>query len=181
MSRPQGPRITAVVGNPREGSRTHRLTATVLERLTDAVGSESVEVVDLAELGAALLDPADPRSARARERVAGSDLVVVATPVYKATYTGLLKLFLDGYGSNALAGVTAVGVVVSAAPAHLLATDIHLRSLLVELGAWVPTRSLGLVESQLPDAEVVVGDWVRANAEVLRRLGAARDREEVSA
>ena len=174
-------RITAVVGNPRPGSRTHALTETVTDHLTLALGAAEVATVDLAALGAALLDPADGAARAARELVAGSELVVVATPVYKATYTGLLKLFFDGYGSDALAGVTAVGVVVSAAPAHLLATDIHLRSLLVELGATVPTRSLGVVEGQLPEADRLAGEWARANAGVLRRLVVTEpDREEVS-
>jgi len=176
-------RLTAVVGNPRPGSRTHGLTATVVDRLVDAVAADDVEVVDLAVLGPALLDPGDPRAGAARERVAGSDLVVVATPVYKATYTGLLKVFLDGYGADALAGTTAVGVVVSAAPAHLLATDIHLRSLVVELGAAVPTRSLGVLEPQLADPGPLVEAWLATAADRLRRLVAPTpaSREEVPA
>lgn len=183
---PRGPReerrITAVVGNPRRGSRTHALAGTVTDLLALALGAAEVETVDLAALGALLLEPGDESAAAARALVASSDLVVVATPVYKATYTGLLKLFFDGYGPNALAGVTAVEVVVSAAPAHLLATDIHLRALLVELGAAVPTRSLGVVESQLAESDAVVGEWVRLNAGVLRRsVGADRDREQVPA
>lgn len=176
--------IATVVANPREGSRTHRLADLVADRLADTVGAARAPVVDLATFGAALLDPADSRPAEARAAVAASPLLVVATPVYKATYTGLLKVFLDGYGGNALAGVTAVGVILSAAPAHLLATDIHLRSLLVELGASVPTPSLGLVESQLEHADEQVGAWVDENASLLRRLTASehtRRRQEIDA
>ncbi|ACQ78690.1 NADPH-dependent FMN reductase [Beutenbergia cavernae DSM 12333] len=162
--------LTAVVGNPRQGSRTHALTATVVDQLARAVDADEIETVDLAALGAALIDPAGEGPRAARELAAASDLLVVATPVYKATYTGLLKLFLDGYGSNGLDGVTAVGVVVSAAPGHLLSTDIHLRSLLVELGAVVPTRSLGVVEAQLEGAASLVAEWTSAHADTLRRL-----------
>jgi FMN reductase len=43
--------------------------------------------------------------AAARHRVATARVVVVATPVYKASCTGLLKAFLDGYGPDALADV----------------------------------------------------------------------------
>ncbi|MEV8610856.1 NAD(P)H-dependent oxidoreductase [Amycolatopsis sp. NPDC051373] len=51
------------------------------------------------------------------ERVAGSDLVVIASPTYKATYTGLVKAFLDRYAAGALAGVTAIPVMTGGSPA----------------------------------------------------------------
>lgn len=173
--------LAVLVANPREGSRTHALADTVAAALASAVGIDRTEVVDLAALGAALLDPADTRPAHARDTVSAADLLVVATPVYKATYTGLLKVFLDGYGAGALTGVTAVGLIVSAAPAHLLATDIHLRSLLVELGAAVPTRSLGVLESQLVDPDRPVSEFVTASASVLGALVHARTVEEATA
>ena len=82
-----------------------------------------------------------------------------ATPVYKASYTGLLKAFLDLYGPGGLAGVVAVPVVVSGNPAHALVGEVHLRPLLVELGAVVPTRALTVVESQLTDLDPVIERW----------------------
>jgi FMN reductase len=85
---------------------------------------------------------------------------VIATPVYKASYTGLLKSFLDLYGAGGLAGVVAVPLVVSASPAHSFAGEVHLRPLLVELGAVVPTPSLALVEAQLPDVEPAIDAWL---------------------
>ena len=61
--------------------------------------------------------------------------MVVASPTYKATYTGLLKSFLDRYGNNALAATTCVPLMTGAAPIHALAPEAYLRPLLVELGA----------------------------------------------
>jgi FMN reductase len=181
--------LVTLVANPRPGSRTHGLAALVADRIADAVGGAEQETVDLAVLAPQLLEPGAEAVAAAREQVAGSDLLLVATPVYKATYTGLLKVFLDGYGPAALAQVTAVGVVVSAAPAHLLATDIHLRSLLVELGAAVPTAGLGVTEGQLADADALVDAWLTTHGSRLRRLVGPpapdgvrdHDREETSA
>jgi len=69
-------------------------------------------------------------------------MLVVASPTYKATYTGLLELFLDGYGPAPLAGVEAVPLMVGAAPHHALAVDVHLTPLLLELGASVPAAAL---------------------------------------
>ena len=53
--------------------------------------------VDLTDLGGALLDwqRRDPSVTDIAAAVQASDLAVVASPTYKATYTGLLKLFLD--------------------------------------------------------------------------------------
>ena len=59
-------------------------------------------VVDLADLGAALLDWDDAGVADlVARRSASADLVVVASPTYKGTYTGLLKLFLDRFATSA--------------------------------------------------------------------------------
>ena len=70
----------------------------------------------------------------------GADLLVVASPTYKATYTGLLKLFLDQIGADDLAGVVTVPVMVGAGAGHALAVETHLRPVLVELGAAMPTQ-----------------------------------------
>jgi FMN reductase len=139
--------VVAVVGNPRPSSRTH---AAALQ-LRDAIaGDGETALVDLAQLGGELLDPESPARARALETAAGADVLVVASPTYKATYTGLLKLFFDAYGPAPLAGVCAVPLMVGAAPLHALAVDVHLTPLLLELGAGVPHRGLFVLESELP-------------------------------
>jgi len=75
-----------------------------------------------------------------RRRPGRSDLVVVASPTYKATYTGILKSFFDRYNSDALVGTVSIPVMTGAAPIHALAPEVHLRPLLVELGSSTPTR-----------------------------------------
>jgi FMN reductase len=57
-------------------------------------------------------------------RVAASRLLVVASPTYKATCTGLLKAFLDRFPHQGLAGVTAVPLMLGASHAHALAPVI---------------------------------------------------------
>ncbi len=84
--------VVAVVGNPKTGSRTRRAADMVAERLT---GTPPASTVELAELGPALLEWRSPAVQAAKQVVLAGDLLVVASPVFKATYTGLLKLFLD--------------------------------------------------------------------------------------
>ncbi|TDE89695.1 NADPH-dependent oxidoreductase [Occultella glacieicola] len=172
--------LTTLSGNPRRGSRTLAVAEATAARITallngrdGLIGAAGLDtaiddrVIELADLAGQLFAPEHPEADEALARVAGSDVLVVATPVYKASYTGLLKSFLDLYGANGLRGVVALPVVVSGNPAHLLSTDIHLRSLLVELGASVPTRGLGLVESQLGTVDDVLDAWFTDHGDLL--------------
>ena len=154
-----------VVGNPKPRSRTHDAARVVLEQLTGAGPDLSL---DLADFGAGLLDWADPDVAAAVERVKGATLVVVASPTYKATYTGLLKLFLDRFGANSLAGVTAIPVMLGGDWRHSLAPEVFLKPVLAELGASTPTRSLFLLDADA-DAGFEHSPTLTAWLEVARR------------
>lgn len=138
-----GHRVTVVVGNPKPLSRTQAAALVLAERL----GGADL-VVDLADVAAEMFDPSSTRVADLVEQVAASDLLVAASPTYKATYTGLLKAFLDRFPHEGLAGVVAVPLMLGASPVHALAPEHGLRPLLVELGASVPTRGLYVLDSQ---------------------------------
>jgi FMN reductase len=145
-----------VVGNPRAASRTLAAATTVARRLTDADPD--------------LLEWQDPTVAALVDQVGAADLVVVASPTYKATYTGLLKLFLDRFaGGTGLRGV-AVPMMLGAAPHHALAAELHLRPLLVELGASVPTPALFLLDDEHDRPEAYDGWLGRARPLVHRPL-----------
>ena len=95
-------RVAVVVGNPKPQSRTLEAATYLAGEL---VGKEPDTVVDLAQLGARLLDWQDELVAELVAEVGEADLVVVASPTYKGTYTGLLKLFLDRFRTDGLNGV----------------------------------------------------------------------------
>jgi FMN reductase len=148
---PAGLRAGIVVGNPKPASRTFQAAARLAEQLT---GRAPDPAVDLAAFGSGLLDWSDAEVSAAVEAVRGLDLVIVASPTYKATYTGLLKVFLDRFGANALDGVVAVPLMLGAGPGHALAPEVFLKPVLAELGALLPTRALYLLDSDYdrPDA-----------------------------
>jgi FMN reductase len=115
--------------------------------------------------------------AAAKERVLGSDLIVVASPVYKASYTGLLKAFLDHFGRDELAARASVPVMVGASELHSLAVETQLRPVLVEIGASCPTRGFYVLESQVTDLDVVLDPWLSIWGDALRAvMSAAADR-----
>jgi FMN reductase len=158
-------RIAVVTGNPKPASRTHMVAQAVADALAAALGTSADRlVIDLAEHTASIFDWSDPELTRLTAQVAESDLAIFASPTYKATYTGLLKAFLDRYPGNGLAGVTAVPVMTGGWPGHLLAVEVHLRPVLVELGAIVPSRGLYVTEPEFPDLDATIAAWSAAAA-----------------
>ncbi len=88
-------------------------------------------------------------------------------PRTKATYSGLLKAFLDRVPTDALAGARAVPVLLGGAPNHQLAVDLHLTPLLLELGAAVPVRGLFVLESELDALDATAAAWAARVAPTL--------------
>ena len=142
-------RVAVVVGNPKPGSRTLAAAVHVAHELA---GGEPDLVVDLADLGPALLDWSDPTVAGLVEQVGAADLVVFASPTYKGAYTGLLKLFLDRFPTDGLRGV-AVPLMLGAGPGHALAPELTLRPVLTEIGGIVPAKGLYVVDAAYDDPE----------------------------
>ena len=159
-------RTAVVVGNPKPGSRTLQAARHVARELT---GREADLTVDLAELGVRLFDWDDEEVRRLVAEVGDADLVVVASPTYKATYTGLLKLFLDRFaGGTGLSGA-AVPLMLGAGPTHALAPELFLRPLLTELGAVVPVRGLYVVDTQ-HDRPEAYADWLAIARPVIQHV-----------
>ncbi|MGW7684938.1 NADPH-dependent FMN reductase [Kribbella sp. NPDC054772] len=168
--------VVTVVGNPRAGSRTAAAAASVAELLASELGTpyRIDELVDLVTFAPAIFQgDSASESERAElenaiDLVSSASVIVVATPVYKGSYTGLLKSFLDVLRPSALAGAVVVPVTVSAAPSHKLLADQHLRPVLSELGASIPVPGVILEERDLEDLQVVLSTWLRTNAAIVQ-------------
>ncbi|WP_105969424.1 NAD(P)H-dependent oxidoreductase [Streptomyces geranii] len=162
----------AVVGNPKAASRTRDAA----ERLAAALGLDCA-VLEVTELGAGLLAWDDPEVSAAVERVRAADVVIAASPTYKGTYTGLLKLFLDRFPTDTgLAGQVALPLMLGAGPAHALAPELTLKPVLVELGAICPAQGLYQLDSTYTTDDSLVrwtGRWGRTVLDAAK-AGAAR-------
>lgn len=167
MSGTPGVRIMSLIGNPRSASRTHRLARTLAAAIAEELQAEDPGEVDLAALGPRLLDSGDDVIDVAEQQVRSADVLVVASPTYKASYSGLLKVFLDRFAAGALAPVRAVPILLGGAPNHQLAVDVHLTPLLLELGAAVPARGLFVLERDLGGFPEAAAAWARAHARLL--------------
>jgi FMN reductase len=153
--------VVVVVGNPRLGSRTRQAAEHVAERLT---GAPPTAVVELAELGPALFEQGDPSVQAAKDTVRGASLLIVATPTYKATYTGLLKLFLDQLDAGELGGTPTVALMLGGNDRHALAGELTLKPVLTEIGCSCPAPALFLLDSDWATSPVLEAWLARAAA-----------------
>jgi FMN reductase len=159
--------VVVISGHPRPGSRTLQLAREVGDRLARRNGTGIPVVVDVAELAQSLLRPGDRATGEALLDVQDATLLVVATPTYRGSYTGALKVFLDQLPANALAGVVAVPVVTADIQSQADGAEAFLARLLRELGADVVDFGLTAIESELGDPAAVadqytaaIGTWV---------------------
>jgi FMN reductase len=128
--------IAFISASPSVASRSGALLSHAGTRLR-AYGLQT-QTLNLRELPPAALlnaDRQEPSIAEALETLAGASLVVLATPIYKAAYSGLLKVFLDLLPQDGLRGKWVWALGTSGSPAHLLALDFALAPVLASLGA----------------------------------------------
>jgi FMN reductase len=164
--------VVALTGNPRPDSRTHLLARTLASAVASELAAPAPDDVDLAVLGSRVLDFEDAAAKVATDQVLAANVLVVASPTYKATYSGLLKAFLDRLGTGSLAGAAAVPILLGGAPNHTLAVDVHFTPLLLELGASVPVRGLFVLESDVGGFADTARAWAAQHAPALSAGGA---------
>jgi len=112
-----------VTGSPSPTSRSSSILRALRERL-EALGyqTRTYGVGDFDARAVLEAKTDDPSVQRYLKDVAEAYVLVVATPVYKATYSGALKVLLDLIGYEALSGRVAFGIATGKQQAHLAAT-----------------------------------------------------------
>jgi FMN reductase len=110
------------------------------------------------------------------DRVCAADAVILASPVYRGTYTGALKNLLDHLPVDALGGKPVGIVAMGATTHHYLGVDWHLRDVLTWFGALAAPTSIYLSSSDF--FEGAPSDDARAElaglVDTLVRLSALR-------
>jgi len=165
-----GQSIVVVVGNPQPKSRTLGVASLVAGRLGRWSGIDAEPVViDLGDVGPGLLVWGDPGVAELTATVKAAGALVVASPTYKASFTGLLKIFLDQFDKDVLGGVPTVAIMTGGNLAHTLAVEMHLKPVLSEIGASLPTAGLFVAGPQIDDPEPLLDSWSVLAEPILRR------------
>jgi NAD(P)H-dependent FMN reductase len=144
--------VVLIAGSPSATSRSRSLllrVARVLERR-----GWTPRLIELSTLSAdgLLGRRPDPAIQNALDLVRRAGVVVVASPVYRETYSGLLKVFFDQFRPDDLKGRPAIAIATGAASAHATAVSGGLVPLLQSIGARV------FASLYATDAEFVNGE-----------------------
>ena len=128
--------ILLIAGSPSERSRSAALLEAVGQRLSGrGLDVERLRIRDLSPQALLLADVAHRSVSQAIDQVDRARAIVVGTPVYKAAYSGFLKVFLDLLPQSALKGKLVLPLATGGSPHHMLALDYALRPVLQSLGA----------------------------------------------
>jgi FMN reductase len=146
------PSLLLIAGSPSDPSRSAALLDAVSHRLA-LRGGPKIERLNIRDLPAEALLLAQwghPAIVRALAQVAQAHAIVVATPVYKAAYSGVLKVFLDLLPQTALKDKTVLPLATGGSPHHMLALDYALRPVLQSLAARHILPGVYATDAQLP-------------------------------
>ena len=140
----------------------------IIEKQLQAKGVE-VETLYVHQLPAEDLiraNFASPAIVEAVQKVGASDIVVVLTPIFKGSYTGILKTFIDLLPQQGLVDKIAVPVAIGGSIAHLLALEYALNPVLSILGASTIISPIYVVDKQVARTE----DGFTVDEEIIARI-----------
>jgi FMN reductase len=155
----QPPRLLMLIGAATPPGRLAAAVAAVAEAVRRATPDIDVDVMNLAETAIDIcdgrsLDHYGAETRQAIERVAAAGAVLIAAPVYRASFPGVLKNLLDIVPVGGLQGKP-VGIVAMGGSAHhYLAVDTQLRQVLGWFGALVAPAGVYLTGADFRDGEL---------------------------
>lgn len=141
--------VLLISGSPALNSRSSHLLAFAASTL-DAwnVSNDTVSILDFPaeDLIQARYESESFTAFKAKVETARA--IIIATPIYKGSFTGGLKALLDILPQNSLRGKTIVPIATAGTQAHLLAIDYSLKPVLSVLGATDLRQGVFVVDTQ---------------------------------
>lgn len=125
--------VVGVSGSTHAPSRTTALVHRIVEAIAEHTPA-TTHVVEVDAVGPALAaarsrDTVPATADEALTRIETADLLVVASPVYRASYTGLFKHLFDFVDQHALVGTPVLLAATGGSDRHGLMIDHQLRPL----------------------------------------------------
>jgi len=165
------PNVVAIAGSPSHPSRTSAVleyAKTVLK--PEGLGLDVISVRDFPAEDLLFANFNSPAIKEAQAKVEQANGLIIATPIYKASYTGVLKAFLDLLSPSALSGKVILPIATGGTIAHLLAVDYAIKPVIATLGARYVLGGVYLLDTQI---QYQNGTSVQLEAEVDQRLKAS--------
>ncbi len=148
-------RIVGIAGNFHRPSRTRALVETVVDRIGRDYGADGAlfDLVDvLPDLGTFVYrNTVTGRTKEVLEAIESCDALVVGTPVYKGSYTGLFKHLFDLVTPERLAGVPVVLTATGGNDRHALMIEHELRPLFAFFAASTVATGIYAAETDFVD------------------------------
>jgi FMN reductase len=160
--------ILLINGSPSAPSRSQGLLDYAIALLAEqGVQTDLLSVRDLPAEDLVFGKYNSPSLEQPKALLEQAQAVIISTPIYKASYTGLLKTFLDLLPQKAFTDKVVLPIATGGSIAHLLAIDFTLKPVLSELGA---RHILGVVYAI--DKQIIVNDdrTVTLEEEIEQRL-----------
>jgi FMN reductase len=157
--------ILAISSSPSPTSKTAKIADYVLQRISGPMlMTRHIRLRDMDPEALVSAKSSHVSVARTVTALEQADGLIVTTPIFKASYSGLLKIFLDLLPQFALAGKAILPIATGGSLAHLLALDYSLRPVLQSMGARHIVQSLFVPESeiQVVDDQLQIGEQTDA-------------------
>lgn len=160
--------VVAITGSPSHPSRTYGLVEYATQLLQQQeVQTDIISVRDLPAEDLIFGRYDSPALNPAKSLIKKADSLIIATPIYKASYTGVLKSFLDLLPQKALANKVILPIATGGTIAHLLAVEYTLKPVLSELNARYILSSVYAIDKQIQWTE---GENLRLDEELEQRI-----------
>jgi len=156
--------IVAIAGSPSHPSRTYSLVEYASNLLhSEGFDTEIISVRDFPAEDLVFGRYDSPNLEQPKALIEKASGIIIATPIYKAAYTGLLKSFLDLLPQKALLGKVILPLATGGTIAHLLAVDYALKPVLTELGGRHILGGVYAVDKQIqrqPDGSIQLDEEI---------------------
>jgi FMN reductase len=153
-------KLTAVLGSVTPPGRLLKALKAMTASGRAADSALEIDILNLADEHIAFADGRAPEvynddTPSAINRIVTADIVVLASPVYRGSFTGALKNLLDHLPVEALMGKPCGIVAMGATTHHYLGVEWHLRDVLTWFGAIVPPTGVYLSSADFVDGNLV--------------------------
>lgn len=163
-------RVVGISGNVKTPSRTSALIGSILGAVETRIGVKArhIDLIDAAPVlfKALRSDQLDAAGAEIVRAVEEADVLVVGSPVYRASYSGALKHLFDLVHFESLIGKPVILAATGGTPLHGLMPEHQLRPLFGFFKALTLPTAIYALESDFEGYTI-------SNPEIRKRINAA--------
>ena len=170
-------KLVGILGSVTPPGRLYRALAMALETARQQDRSVETDLIDLAEYRIGFADgrplsELEDDTPGVVKRVQDASALIIASPVYRASFTGVLKNLLDLLPVESLQAKPCGILAMGASQHHYLGVDWQLRAVLAWFGALVAPTSTYLTSADFSEGEIsqVAGDELRALVQAVLAL-----------